>query len=157
MEPSRQSNQRNIPRRRPTVVTIVGYIEILLGFVGLIYSVILFFSLWIGGTFAGGLSGGVAGFFTGVIVGGFELLVALITLAVGRGLLRGRGWAWEFAIFISIINLIVGFIQLTGAAVPTLRLGIVGAGGFTGVGTIVICLLALYYLYRPNVRAFFRR
>ena len=68
----------------------------------------------------------MAGFFNGLIVGGLELFIALLTLAVGFGLLSGRGWAWEFAVFISIINIIVGFIQLSGAAVSIVHLGIVG-------------------------------
>lgn len=147
---SRSQYRGHVRRSRPLVVSIVGYAELVAGFIGIVYSAILFFGLWITGAFAGG-------FINGLIIGGFEFIIALITLAIGRGLLLGRGWAWEFAIFISLINIVVGIIQISGAGVSTIRFGIVGAGGFTGIGTILICAIALYYLFRPNVRAFFRR
>jgi hypothetical protein len=147
---SKSRYPRHVSRSRPFIISIVGYLELIAGFIGIVYAAILFFGLWITGAFAGG-------FLNGLIIGGFALILALITLAIGRGLLMGRGWAWEFAIYISILNIIVGIIQISGAAVPTIHFGVVGVGGFTGFGTILICAVALYYLSRPNVRAFFRR
>ena len=126
-----------------------------MGIIGIIGAGVIFFSLWIGGAFAGGFSGGVAGFFAGLGVGGLALIVALITLAVGFGLLSGRGWAWTLAVVISVINAIVGILQVAGVAISTLRIGVLGYGDFGGAITLVISLVALFYLYRPNVKAFF--
>jgi len=133
---------------RPFLVSVIGYLELLWGFVTLIWAGIAFFSTW----FAGAGSGG---FFVALGVGGFVLLVALITMAVGYGLLTGEGWAWTFGVAISVINLIVGLVQIFGANINTLHLGVLGVGGFTGFGTLIINGLVLYYLYRPNVRGFF--
>ncbi|MFI5420511.1 MAG: hypothetical protein ACHQ1H_06050 [Nitrososphaerales archaeon] len=133
---------------RPMLVSVIGYLEVLLGFVGLIWAAVTFFSLWIAGFGAGG-------FFYGAAVGGFVLLVALVTIAVGYGLLAGANWAWTVAVGISVIDAIVGLIQIFGGNISTLRLGVIGVGGFTGVGTLVISGLVLFYLFRPNVRRFF--
>jgi hypothetical protein len=154
MSSNRPPDQYNAPPSRPVLISVIGYLEVILGFVYLIYSAFLFFSLWIGGAFAAGFSGAVAGFFTGLALGGFELIIALITLAVGYGLLRGAPWAWTLAVFISAIDAIVGIVQIAGVAVPTLRIGIIGLG-FGGVATLIISVAVLYYLYRPNVKSFF--
>lgn len=155
MSSTRPSDQYNIPPSRPLIVSIVGYLEIIVGFLGLIAAGFVFFGLWIGGAFAGGFSGGVAGFFAGLGLGGLTLIIALVTLAVGFGLLGGASWAWTFAVVISVINSIIGIVQLMGVGISTLNLGVVGLGGFSGAGTLIISLVALYYLYRPNVKAFF--
>jgi hypothetical protein len=133
---------------RPFLISIIGYLELLLGFFGLIWAAVTFFSVWFAGAGAGG-------FFVGLGVGGFVLLVAFITMAVGYGFLGGAGWAWTLAVAISAIDLIVGIVQLFGLSIPTLRIGVIGIGGFTGVGTIIISGLVLFYLSRPNVRGFF--
>ncbi len=149
--------QYNLSTSRPLIVTIVGFLEIIAGFIGLIAAGVIFLGYWFGGFFAGGFSGGVAGFFTGLLFGGFALVIALVTLAVGFGLLRGSGWAWTFAVIISAINVIIGLAQIAGAEISTLHFGVVGWGGFTGFGTLIIAAVSLFYLYRPNVKAFFNK
>jgi len=136
--------------QRPFLVSVIGYLELFLGLVGLLWAGVSFFGVWFAGAGAGG-------FFAALVVGGFLLFIALITMAVGYGLLTGQGWAWTVAVAISVINLIVGIIQIFGVNVSTLQLGVIGIGGFTGVGTFILSALVLYYLYRPNVRAFFNK
>jgi hypothetical protein len=133
---------------RPFLVSIIGFLEVILGFFGLIWALVTFFSVWFAGAGAGG-------FFVGLGVGGFVLLVALVTMAVGYGFLGGAPWAWTLAVVISAIDLIVGIAQIFGLGLPTLRIGVIGIGGFTGVGTLIISGLVLFYLYRPNVKSFF--
>jgi hypothetical protein len=144
-------------RRRPLGVTVIGILEVLAGIIGILGSITIFFASGISGAVAGGFAGGVAGFAAGFFIGGFALLVALITLAVGFGLLRGSGWAWTVAVIISFINLLIGIIDIAGGSIRSLSVGFLGstAGLFGAIGTIVISLIVLIYLYRPNVKGFF--
>jgi hypothetical protein len=81
----------------------------------------------------------------------------LVTLAVGIGLLRGRGWAWTIAVIISVINIIIALFDFAGASVRSLSLGFLGRDFFGAIGTFIISLIVLVYLYRPHVKAFFHK
>jgi uncharacterized membrane protein HdeD (DUF308 family) len=79
-----------------------------------------------------------------LIIGfGFLLLVLGIAyLVMAYGLWNGRGWAWTITLILSVIGIIVA-------------IGTIVAGNVSAVISIIIHGVVIYYLYRPNVKAFF--
>jgi uncharacterized membrane protein HdeD (DUF308 family) len=77
-----------------------------------------------------------------VIVGIVFIAVGIASLVMAYGLWKGRSWAWTITLILSAIGIIVGLAHLaarqTGAIVE-----------------IIIYAIIIYYLYRPNVKAFF--
>lgn len=87
-----------------------------------------------------------------LIVGG----IGLFTLISGIGLINGADWAWSAGSSLAIVNFFVGFIELIGAFnYHYIILGWVGIGQGVGVATIVLSAIALYLLYRGEVKAYY--
>ena len=95
----------------------------------------------------------------GVAIGAIVLAVGVGYLIVSYGLLKGKGWAWIITVILTIIAIAVqivsgitasmfnaSFIDDTNSFVTGIIAQIVG---------IAIDGVILYYLYRPNVKAFF--
>jgi uncharacterized membrane protein HdeD (DUF308 family) len=90
----------------------------------------------------------------GLIFLGFGLLflifgIGIILLALGiaymvmaYGLWKGKGWAWTITLILSAIGIVVALISIA-------------AGNIGAIFSIVIHGVVIYYLYRPNVKAFF--
>jgi uncharacterized membrane protein (DUF2068 family) len=93
------------------------------------------------------------------IIGGIALLsigaalvvigigVALIVLGIAYfvmayGLWKGKRWAWTITLILSVIGIILG--------IASIATGNVGA-----IIHIIINAVVIYYLYRPNVKAYF--
>lgn len=90
-----------------THVTILGWLQILMGILDLLLALLLF------GVFAGiGALVGLGGDPSGVLVGGFlatllggiVALTALPNLLAGWGLLRHRGWGRILALVVAVVN-----------------------------------------------------
>lgn len=85
-------------------------------------------------------------------VGG--IVVSLIGLLLGYGLLKLKKWAWICTLILQIIQ-ILGALQGIFAAL--------GAGGATGVPLsqqifqLILSLIIVYYLFRPEVKQAFGR
>ena len=112
-------------KRRPRGVTIISILTILDG-------VLIVF---LGASFLA---------FGGLLIGGIVLAVGIGYLAVSYGLLNGRGWAWTVTVILSIIGIVIQIISALSTsdiAFTTLSIG--------------INAIILYYLYRPNVKAYF--
>jgi len=87
------------------------------------------------------------------IVGGLILLIVLVGfvflalgiayLVMAYGLWKGKGWAWTISLILSVIGIIMGIVYITQD----------NLGG--GIASIIINGLIIYYLNRPNVKAFF--
>ena len=75
----------------------------------------------------------------GIAVGGAVAIFGILGLLVGWGLWTGRGWARILAIILSGLG-VVGSLALISVS------GVVG---------LVIDGVILWYMFRPNVRAFF--
>ncbi len=75
---------------------------------------------------------------------GFLFVLGIASIIVSIGLYRGKGWSWTLLLVLS------GF----GAA--GYLLNIINGQRFSIVG-LVINLIIIYYLYRPNVRKFFSK
>src|SRR3989442_4536687 len=98
---------------RPIGITMLAVLEILIGIVGLLASLVIigFSALFSTLPTVGSLLGAV-----GLIIGGIVLFFSIIWLATGVGFLSGRGWSWSSGMSFSLLSLLVA----TGG--PTIRL-----------------------------------
>ncbi|MDG6952779.1 MAG: hypothetical protein JRN55_00375 [Nitrososphaerota archaeon] len=78
----------------------------------------------------------------GIAVGGAVAIFGILGLLVGWGLWTGRGWARILAIILSGLGIVGSLASLALLSIS----GVVG---------LVIDGVILWYLFRPNVRAFF--
>jgi hypothetical protein len=79
-----------------------------------------------------------------LIVGiGFVLIaISIAYFVMAYGLWNGRRWAWSITLILSGIGIILDI-----ASIPV--------GNVAAVFHIIINGVIIYYLYRPNVKAFF--
>ena len=78
----------------------------------------------------------------GLVLGGILIIIGLAYFAVAYGLWKGQSWAWSITLIISIIGIIVG-------------LGSIIVGNVGAILHVIVNIIVIYYLYRPNVRAYF--
>jgi hypothetical protein len=125
---------------RPAGITILAVLEILIGIVGLLASLVIigFSALFSTLPRVGSLLGSI-----GLVIGGVVLFFSVIWLATGAGFLHGRGWSWTLGIIFSVLSLL--------GAVGSLTLGLI-TGGVVG---LIFWGFMLYYLTRTHVKAFF--
>lgn len=106
--------------------------------------------LWIlGGLFwitAGLLGGAVLGFIglgiLGAALGIILFIIGIIDLLIGIGCLKGWGWIWTVGVIVVIINIALHLLALV-------------SGGIGAILGLAIGILILWYLFQPNVKAFF--
>ncbi|MDH7592777.1 MAG: hypothetical protein QHG99_00265 [Methanomicrobiales archaeon] len=78
----------------------------------------------------------------GLVVGFVFIIVGAIEIILGIGCFKAWGWVWTAGVIITIVSLLIGLLELlTG-----------GAGAILG---IVISGIILWYLFQPNVKAYF--
>jgi uncharacterized membrane protein HdeD (DUF308 family) len=77
-----------------------------------------------------------------VLIGIGFIILGIVYLAVAYGLWKGKKWAWTITLVVSVISIIIG--------IASLATGNVGA-----IIQIIISAVIIYYLYRPNVKAYF--
>jgi uncharacterized membrane protein HdeD (DUF308 family) len=75
-------------------------------------------------------------------IGIILLALGIAYLVMAYGLWKGRGWAWTITLILSAIGIVVALISIA-------------AGNIGAIFSIVIHGVVIYYLYRPNVKAFF--
>jgi len=75
-------------------------------------------------------------------IGVILLVLGIAYLVMAYGLWKGRGWAWTITLILSVIGIIVAIASLV-------------AGNVSAIISIIIHAVVIYYLYRPNVKAFF--
>ena len=125
---------------RPTGISVLAILELLGGVVLLLAGIGIAAA---GGSILtsmgyGGL-GGIA-----AVAGGALAIFGLFALLVGWGLWTGKGWAWVLAVILTILGILGG-------------LGSLAFGAITGIVGLVIDILILWYLLRPNVKSYFGR
>jgi hypothetical protein len=95
----------------------------------------------------------------GIIIGAIVLAVGIGYLVVSYGLLKGMGWAWTIAVILTIMAIVIQIISVVSAS-------LVSASYFSDLNARVSGIIAhiigiaingviLYYLYQPNVKAYF--
>ena len=123
---------------RPMGIAILAVLEILGGLLILLLGLAV---AAVSGTLFSALGLAVpAG--VGIAVGGVVVIFGLLGLLVGWGLWTGRRWARILAIILSGLGALASLVALVLGSIPS----IVG---------LVIDVSILWYLFRPNVRAFF--
>jgi uncharacterized membrane protein HdeD (DUF308 family) len=70
------------------------------------------------------------------------LALGIAYLVMAYGLWKGKGWAWTITLILSVIGIILGIVSIA-------------AGNIGAIIGIIINGVVIYYLYRPNVKAFF--
>jgi hypothetical protein len=97
----------------------------------------------------------------GVVIGSIVLAVGVGYLIVSYGLLKGKGWAWIVTVILTIIAIITQVTSVIATSTLTQSLTTDIAALVSGITAHIIGIAIngaiLYYLYRPNVKAFFRK
>jgi uncharacterized membrane protein (DUF2068 family) len=75
-------------------------------------------------------------------IGGVLIAIGLAHFVVSYGLLKGKGWAWSIALIVSYIGVVIGIISIIG-------------GNFLSIVHLIIDIVIIWYLYRPDVKAYF--
>lgn len=128
-------NQRTTAR--PTGVTILAILQALAGLASLAGGVLgLVGSAFLGNMFIPGVPGFLAGF-VGVISGGL-IILAIVNFVAVYGFWTGQGWSWTLGIIVTGISVITNL-----ASLPT------------SLVSLIIDVVIIYYLTRPNVKKFF--
>ncbi|HXS61075.1 MAG TPA: hypothetical protein VN703_09740 [Candidatus Sulfopaludibacter sp.] len=113
-------------RNRPLGVTIIAILAVLGGI----------------GSFLSGLTVLAIIPILGIIFGGILIIIGLAYFAVAYGLWKGLRWAWILTLIVSVIGIIVG-------------LGSIVVGNAGSLFHVIVNAIVIYYLYRPNVKAYF--
>jgi lysylphosphatidylglycerol synthetase-like protein (DUF2156 family) len=126
--------------QRPTGVSVLAILYLLFGVIALLVGALAASrgSSILSSAGYGSLSGLIA------IVGGVAVVVGLFGILVGWGMWSGKGWAWWVALILSALGLIGG-------------LGSLAFGTPSGIVSLVIDGLVIWYLFRPHVKAYFGR
>jgi hypothetical protein len=150
---------------RPTGVTIIAILTVIVGAVTLITGILAVLAgtfvsslppsafndgnLPINGnsTSTGSMSiSGILPSFLGSIaiaIGGVLIAIGIVHFIVAYGLLKGKRWAWTVTVILSIISIVSNAISIATA------------GNIGAIVPIIISGVILYYLYRPHVKAYF--
>ena len=80
----------------------------------------------------------------GIFLGSGLFGLGLAYFLMAYGLWKGKGWAWTLTLILSGIGIIVG-------------IGSIVVGNIGSIFHTIINAIIIYYLYRPNVKAFFNR
>jgi hypothetical protein len=105
-----------------------------------------------------------------IAIGSVMIAIGIVSLIVAYGLLKRMRWAWTVTIVLSIISIVLSVsvitIIATVQALLWLGVGIILPAAapidpspppppFGAIASIIISGIILYYLYRPNVKAYF--
>lgn len=134
--------------QRPLGVTVLGLLSLISGLLGMLKGLIW---LGVGGLAAAGtaLASPVAGMFIGtiaVVVGGLALLTGIFSLIFAWGAFSLKPWAWSLGVATHGFNLIWSLLVVLGPGVLRERFV-----------TIVISLIVVLYLTKPEIKRAFGR
>ena len=116
---------------RPLGVTILGILWILGGL------------MWLVAAFLGGAVLTIAGLGAiGAIIGVILFIVGIVDIFLGIGCFMGWGWVWIIGVIFMAINILIGLVTLLSDWV-------------TGLVSIVIAGIILWYLFQPQVKTYF--
>jgi hypothetical protein len=129
--------------KRPIGVTILAVIAIIYGIFSLLLALL---GLLGSALLASGASGAAIKYSAGTLVYATisDAILGILYLVFGIGAFQLKGWAWTVgvvALALDILRNIVSIVMRGFSVIPII--------------TIVIALLLLWYLVRPNVRAAF--
>ena len=95
----------------------------------------------------------------GIVIGAIVLAVGIGYLVVSYGLLKGKRWVWTVTVILTIIAIVIQIISVVStsmlnASFPSDMNAII-SGIISHIIGLAINGIILYYLYRPNVKAYF--
>ena len=134
---------------RPLGISILAIIELIFSALAAILGVVL---AVVGGSLssalqsAAGLGNVAAGTLTAIfsVIGGVLVVVGLVGMLIGWGLWTGRGWARIIQIIFAVLGVIGG-------------VGSLAIGAYTGVVSLISAAVIVWYVFRPNVKAYFSK
>ena len=123
---------KNTTKDRPLGVTIIAILTIIGG---------------IGFLISGITAVGVAPFLPdlGILsaaIGAVLIALGIAYFVMAYGLWKGKGWAWTITLVLSFIGIVLGIASIV-------------TGNIGALFHLVINIIVVYYLYRPNVKIFF--
>ena len=78
-----------------------------------------------------------------IVFGVIICIMGLVAIVVGWGFWTGKQWAWILGVIFEIVSIVVSAVGMVWSP--------------TNVVSVIIGVLILYYLFRPNVKAWFGR
>ena len=92
-----------------------------------------------------------------LVFGAILLALGVANLVIAYGLWKGKGWAWTISIIVLIIGIAIDIISvsITSAGVFSNTGSNLLGNIVSGIVSIAINAVILYYLYRPHVKAYF--
>ncbi|HMH09598.1 MAG TPA: hypothetical protein VK553_02735 [Candidatus Nitrosopolaris rasttigaisensis] len=92
-----------------------------------------------------------------LVFGAILLALGVANLVMAYGLWKGKGWAWTISIIVLIIGIAIDIISvsITSAGVFSNTGSNLLGNIVSGIVSIAINAVILYYLYRPHVKAYF--
>jgi hypothetical protein len=131
-------------KQRPTGVTILAILAIIGGILGVIGGLLgLLGGALIASTGVGATHPGAAGLL--VVLAIVTLVLGVLDIISGIGFWRLAPWAWMLGVVLQVVSLIEAVVYIT-------------QGNVSGeIIPIVISLVVLWYLFRPNVQQAFGR
>ena len=130
-------------KSRPILIAIIAILTILAAIICIIGGLGLALS-----DIAGDIDFGVASDILSA-AGAGVLIIGIVMLIVGIGIWKGWSIMWYIAVIIYGISLILSIISLIMMLIDGVDIGAAFIVPF------IICILILYYLFRPKVKAFF--
>ena len=143
--------------RRPTGVTVIGALNLIGGIIMLVFGAFLVLAAAVIPNLSS-LSqdaadqlerqlapSGIPIQLLGVVLGaiaGVMIALGISSIIVAMGLFKGKGWAWTITMILSFIGIAVAAISMA-------------FGNWGGIVNLAINGVILYYLFRPNVKAYF--
>jgi hypothetical protein len=133
--------------KRPAGITVLGVIAVIYGVFNLLLALL---GLLGSALKASGVGAGAIKYSAGTLAYATisDAVLGILLLAFGIGALRLKGWAWMTGIAVLALEIVR---QIVGLFMQGFSTGTIARDGIT----IVIALLVLGYLLRPNVRALF--
>lgn len=116
---------------RPLLVTLVAVLNILIGLAAILVGGVTFAGL----TILGGIE-------IGAVTGGTSVAVGLIYILVGVGFLGGWSIMWYLGIVLEGISVILNIMSIF-------------VGNVSAIISILISLIIILYLLKPNVKRYF--
>lgn len=75
-------------------------------------------------------------------LGAFVMIIGALALIIGWGLWTGKSWAWWLTVILEALGLVFSLLSLA-------------LGDPTGIVSLIIAAIILYYFFKPHVKAFF--
>jgi len=133
--------------KRPVGVTILAVIAIIYGIFSLLLALL---GLLGSALLASGVAAAAIRYSAGTLAYATisDAVLGILYLAFGIGAFRLKGWAWTTGVAALVLEVVR---QIIGVVIQGFSAGTIVRDSIT----IVIGLLLLWYLFRPNVRAAF--